>query len=118
MPTALVPSSLACKQKYISYRPPQYQLLLLPIRILERALEIQLLLCHLWLEWAFIESHLPSFKEANPHLEVETELIRGQQPHLKAFYKQRAGGMQEEGGETEDRARDQTHCSEVSIHGE
>ncbi|CAI0394676.1 unnamed protein product [Linum tenue] len=36
---------------------------------------------------AFMESHLPSFKEANPHLELETELIRGQHPHLKAFYK-------------------------------
>ncbi|CAI0427596.1 unnamed protein product [Linum tenue] len=36
---------------------------------------------------AFMEKHLPSFKEANPHLNVETELIRGQHPHLKAFYK-------------------------------
>ncbi|CAL1358680.1 unnamed protein product [Linum trigynum] len=36
---------------------------------------------------AFMESHLPWFKEANPHLELETELIRGQHPHLKAFYK-------------------------------
>ncbi|KAL3731402.1 54S ribosomal protein L51, mitochondrial [Eucalyptus grandis] len=36
---------------------------------------------------AFMESHLPAFKEVNPQLEVATELIRGQHPHLKAFYK-------------------------------
>ncbi|MCI11826.1 ribosomal protein L51/S25/CI-B8 domain protein, partial [Trifolium medium] len=36
---------------------------------------------------AFMESHLPAFKEANPQLEVDTEMIRGQHPHLKAFYK-------------------------------
>jgi hypothetical protein len=33
-----------------------------------------------------MESHLPAFKEANPQLEVDTEMIRGQHPHLKAFY--------------------------------
>lgn len=33
-----------------------------------------------------MESHLPAFKEKNPQLEVVTELIRGQHPHLKAFY--------------------------------
>lgn len=36
---------------------------------------------------AFMESHLPAFKESNPQLEVVTELIRGQHPHLKGFYK-------------------------------
>ncbi|KAH1202524.1 54S ribosomal protein L51, mitochondrial [Glycine soja] len=36
---------------------------------------------------AFMESHLPTFKEKNPQLEVVTELIRGQHPHLKAYYK-------------------------------
>ncbi|KAF1890111.1 hypothetical protein Lal_00025444 [Lupinus albus] len=36
---------------------------------------------------AFMESHLPAFKEKNPQLEVITELIRGQHPHLKGFYK-------------------------------
>ncbi|MED6155477.1 hypothetical protein PIB30_005682 [Stylosanthes scabra] len=36
---------------------------------------------------AFMESELPVFKENNPQLEVITELIRGQHPHLKAFYK-------------------------------
>ncbi|KAA3464377.1 60S ribosomal L51, mitochondrial [Gossypium australe] len=36
---------------------------------------------------AFIESELPTFKEKNPQLEVVTELIRGQHPHLKGFYK-------------------------------
>ncbi|XP_015951825.1 54S ribosomal protein L51, mitochondrial [Arachis duranensis] len=36
---------------------------------------------------AFMESELPVFKEKNPQLEVVTELIRGQHPHLKAFYK-------------------------------
>ncbi|KAJ7942465.1 54S ribosomal protein L51, mitochondrial-like [Quillaja saponaria] len=35
---------------------------------------------------AFMESHLPAFKELNPQLEVATELIRGQHPHLKGFY--------------------------------
>ncbi|KAF7824794.1 54S ribosomal protein L51, mitochondrial-like [Senna tora] len=38
---------------------------------------------------AFMESNLPTFKEQNPQLEVVTELIRGQHPHLKAFYKNR-----------------------------
>ncbi|KAK4857324.1 hypothetical protein QYF36_026931 [Acer negundo] len=38
---------------------------------------------------AFMESHLPEFKESNPQLEVVTELIRGQHPHLKAFYRNR-----------------------------
>lgn len=33
-----------------------------------------------------MESHLPAFKEGNPQLEVVTELIRGQHPHLKGFY--------------------------------
>ncbi|WVZ25598.1 hypothetical protein V8G54_004142, partial [Vigna mungo] len=36
--------------------------------------------------WAFMESQLPIFKEKNPQLEVVTELIRGQHPHLKGFY--------------------------------
>ncbi|KAK7330993.1 hypothetical protein VNO77_25201 [Canavalia gladiata] len=36
---------------------------------------------------AFMESHLPALKEKNPQLEVVTELIRGQHPHLKGFYK-------------------------------
>ncbi|KAI0496200.1 hypothetical protein KFK09_022509 [Dendrobium nobile] len=36
---------------------------------------------------AFMETHLPSFKEKNPQLEVVTELIRGQHPHLKGYYK-------------------------------
>ena len=35
---------------------------------------------------AFMESHLPAFKEKNPQLEVVTELIRGQHPHLKGQY--------------------------------
>ncbi|QCE02341.1 Thioredoxin-like fold [Vigna unguiculata] len=35
---------------------------------------------------AFMESQLPVFKEKNPQLEVVTELIRGQHPHLKGFY--------------------------------
>uniref|UniRef100_A0A0R0J5B1 Large ribosomal subunit protein mL43 n=1 Tax=Glycine max TaxID=3847 RepID=A0A0R0J5B1_SOYBN len=34
-----------------------------------------------------MESHLPMFKEKNHQLEVATELIRGQHPHLKGFYK-------------------------------
>ncbi|KAL5563804.1 hypothetical protein UlMin_033551 [Ulmus minor] len=36
---------------------------------------------------AFIESHLLAFKENNPQLEVVTEVIRGQHPHLKGIYK-------------------------------
>ncbi|KAF5178745.1 Subtilisin-like protease [Thalictrum thalictroides] len=36
---------------------------------------------------SFMESLLPTFKEGNPQLEVVTEMIRGQHPHLKAFYK-------------------------------
>ncbi|KAG5560973.1 hypothetical protein RHGRI_004108 [Rhododendron griersonianum] len=36
---------------------------------------------------AFMESNLPAFKENNPQLEVVTELIRGQHPHLKGLYK-------------------------------
>ncbi|KAK8578655.1 hypothetical protein V6N13_100482 [Hibiscus sabdariffa] len=36
---------------------------------------------------AFMETELPTFKEKNPQLEVVTELIRGQHPHLKGFYK-------------------------------
>ncbi|XP_068664053.1 large ribosomal subunit protein mL43 [Aristolochia californica] len=36
---------------------------------------------------AFMASYLPSFKENNQHLEVVTELIRGQHPHLMGFYK-------------------------------
>lgn len=35
---------------------------------------------------AFMERELPVFKQSNPQLEVETEMIRGQHPHLKAFY--------------------------------
>lgn len=33
-----------------------------------------------------MESNLPTLKEKNPQLDVVTELIRGQHPHLKAFY--------------------------------
>lgn len=33
-----------------------------------------------------MESYLPVFKEKNPQLEVVTELIRGQHPHLKGLY--------------------------------
>lgn len=33
-----------------------------------------------------MELQLPAFKDSNPQLEVVTELIRGQHPHLKAFY--------------------------------
>ena len=29
---------------------------------------------------------MPAFKEKNPQLEVVTELIRGQHPHLKGFF--------------------------------
>ncbi|KAG7029113.1 mrpl51 [Cucurbita argyrosperma subsp. argyrosperma] len=36
---------------------------------------------------AFMDSQLPDFKKKNPQLEVVRELIRGQHPHLKAFYK-------------------------------
>ncbi|KAE9464917.1 hypothetical protein C3L33_03176, partial [Rhododendron williamsianum] len=36
---------------------------------------------------AFMELNLPAFKENNPQLEVVTELIRGQHPHLKGLYK-------------------------------
>ncbi|XP_031486396.1 54S ribosomal protein L51, mitochondrial-like [Nymphaea colorata] len=36
---------------------------------------------------AFMESHLPAFSEGNPQLEVVTELIRGQHPHLKGYFK-------------------------------
>ncbi|XP_027087986.1 large ribosomal subunit protein mL43-like [Coffea arabica] len=35
---------------------------------------------------AFMESHLPAFKEINPQLEVVTELYRGQHPYLKGLY--------------------------------
>ncbi|KAJ8773736.1 hypothetical protein K2173_006386 [Erythroxylum novogranatense] len=35
----------------------------------------------------FMEKCLPTFKEQNPQLEVVNELIRGQHPHLKAFYR-------------------------------
>ncbi|RWW75039.1 hypothetical protein BHE74_00016977 [Ensete ventricosum] len=35
---------------------------------------------------AFMETHLLAFKEKNPQLEVVTELIRGQHPHLKGSY--------------------------------
>ncbi|CAM8956447.1 hypothetical protein QQ045_016249 [Rhodiola kirilowii] len=35
----------------------------------------------------FMETELPAFKQSNPQLELETEMIRGQHPHLKAFYK-------------------------------
>ncbi|KAK8283267.1 hypothetical protein V6Z12_D08G083100 [Gossypium hirsutum] len=34
-----------------------------------------------------MESELPTFKEKNPQLEVVNELIHGQHPHLKGFYK-------------------------------
>jgi large subunit ribosomal protein L43 len=33
-----------------------------------------------------MESHLPTFKEKNPQLEVVTELSRGQHPFLKGLY--------------------------------
>ncbi|KAK3006093.1 hypothetical protein RJ639_017347 [Escallonia herrerae] len=36
-----------------------------------------------------MESHLPAFKESNPQLEVVTEEIRGQHPHLKGLYRNR-----------------------------
>nr|KJB27449.1 hypothetical protein B456_005G151300 [Gossypium raimondii] len=34
-----------------------------------------------------MESELPTFKERNPQLDVVTELIHRQHPHLKGFYK-------------------------------
>jgi hypothetical protein len=34
-----------------------------------------------------MESQLPAFREKSPQLEVVTELIRGQHPHLKGFYR-------------------------------
>ncbi|XP_019185752.1 PREDICTED: 54S ribosomal protein L51, mitochondrial-like isoform X2 [Ipomoea nil] len=34
-----------------------------------------------------MESHLPALKEVNPHLQVVTELNRGQHPFLKGLYK-------------------------------
>nr|XP_027105094.1 CDK5RAP3-like protein isoform X3 [Coffea arabica]XP_027105103.1 CDK5RAP3-like protein isoform X3 [Coffea arabica]XP_027105112.1 CDK5RAP3-like protein isoform X3 [Coffea arabica] len=37
--------------------------------------------------WAFMESHLPAFKEINPQLEVVTELNCGQHPYLKGLYR-------------------------------
>ncbi|KAM7262860.1 hypothetical protein ACFE04_000543 [Oxalis oulophora] len=36
---------------------------------------------------AFMESQLPALKEKAPHLEVVTELNRGQHPYLKGLYK-------------------------------
>ncbi|VVA37439.1 PREDICTED: 54S ribosomal L51 [Prunus dulcis] len=39
---------------------------------------------------SFMESYLPVFKEKNPQLEVVTELIRGQHPHLKGLYKNKS----------------------------
>ncbi|VFQ95253.1 unnamed protein product [Cuscuta campestris] len=36
---------------------------------------------------AFMESHLPAFKDINPQLEVVTELNRRQHPYLKGLYK-------------------------------
>ncbi|KAK1290653.1 hypothetical protein QJS10_CPB18g00388 [Acorus calamus] len=36
---------------------------------------------------AFMESHLPAFKERNPQLELLTELNRGRHPYLKALYR-------------------------------
>ncbi|KAI3470648.1 hypothetical protein Pfo_027311 [Paulownia fortunei] len=35
---------------------------------------------------AFMESHLPAFREKNPQLEVVTELNRGYHPLLKGLY--------------------------------
>ena len=34
-----------------------------------------------------MESHLPAFGEKNPQLDVVTQLIRGQNPHLKGLYR-------------------------------
>ncbi|GAB2210325.1 hypothetical protein Droror1_Dr00015589 [Drosera rotundifolia] len=42
-----------------------------------------------WKHRAFMENQLLAFKESNPQLEVVTELIRGQHPHLKGFYRNR-----------------------------
>ncbi|GAB4851945.1 hypothetical protein Ancab_016135 [Ancistrocladus abbreviatus] len=36
---------------------------------------------------AFMETDLPAFGKSNPQLEVVTERIRGQHPHLKGFYR-------------------------------
>ncbi|XP_072973201.1 large ribosomal subunit protein mL43-like isoform X1 [Typha angustifolia] len=36
---------------------------------------------------AFMETHVPAYKAKNLQLEVVAELIRGQHPHLKGFYK-------------------------------
>ncbi|KAG8073958.1 hypothetical protein GUJ93_ZPchr0006g43743 [Zizania palustris] len=36
---------------------------------------------------AFMETHLQVLREKNPHLEVVTELVRGQHPNLKGIYK-------------------------------
>ncbi|XP_059666029.1 large ribosomal subunit protein mL43-like [Cornus florida] len=36
---------------------------------------------------AFMESRLPAFRDGNPQLKLDTELIRGQHPHLKGFYR-------------------------------
>ena len=33
-----------------------------------------------------MESRLPAFREKNPQLDVVTQLIRGQHPHLKGLY--------------------------------
>ncbi|XP_010672408.2 54S ribosomal protein L51, mitochondrial isoform X1 [Beta vulgaris subsp. vulgaris] len=35
----------------------------------------------------FMKTHLPSLQERNSQLEVVPELIRGQHPHLKGFYR-------------------------------
>ncbi|MBA0779847.1 hypothetical protein Gotri_004046 [Gossypium trilobum] len=55
--------------------------------LLERELALGILVNNMLQGWAFMESELPTFKEKNPQLEVVTELIRGQHPHLKGFYK-------------------------------
>ena len=34
-----------------------------------------------------MESRLPAFREKNPQLDVVTQLIRGQHPHLKGLYR-------------------------------
>uniref|UniRef100_A0A0D9XB89 Large ribosomal subunit protein mL43 n=1 Tax=Leersia perrieri TaxID=77586 RepID=A0A0D9XB89_9ORYZ len=36
---------------------------------------------------AFMETHLPALKEKKLHLEVVTQLVRGQHPNLKGIYK-------------------------------
>ena len=33
-----------------------------------------------------MDSELPAFREKNPQLQIVTDLIRGQHPHLKGFY--------------------------------